>query len=120
VIGFIGGLGGMYHVTYLARSSTPVFWNNSRGFVDTLKSILDGVPVVTHKTTGRVQASRVARCRSNVKGSTSSGYLRSTSFLPLDFTVDGNSTSIKARCLKENNRLILYVLACTIGTDMYQ
>jgi len=56
-----GGLGGMDHVTYLARSSTRVFKTILK-FSLILAGILDAVPVGALKTKGSTQTSRFARC----------------------------------------------------------
>jgi len=58
----------MDHVTYLARSSKPVFMTSNNSLV--LAGILDAVPVVAHKTKGSTQTSGMARCHANGTGYT--------------------------------------------------
>jgi len=72
VVGVIGGRGGMDHGTNLARSSKTVFIIYRTILVDplVLSSILVGVPVVTHNTTGSTQTSGMARCHANATGYT--------------------------------------------------
>jgi len=72
-----GGLGGMDHVTYLARSSTPGFETILKVSL-ILTGILDAVPVVALKTKGSSQTSWFAWCHANVTGYTSSGCQRNT------------------------------------------
>jgi len=67
----------MDYVTYLARSSTPVFKTILKVSV-LLTGILDAVPVVAHKTKGSTQTSGFARCHAKVTGYTSSGCLQNT------------------------------------------